>query len=96
MDNLNETAAFQLIKQMATTPEQQQMIQYLETAPPEQVLMFLQQSVGGIPRDQLIPLMEEHMGSQIPNDQKQNLYTQVVNVYDFLKQQQQTAPQPNQ
>ena len=82
MDN-NMVGTIAFLQSLCTTPEQQQMLQWMQSQPRDQLTQFLKTAMVGIPRDGLAAMVQQHMANHPPEVQQQVL-GQVVQAYDFL------------
>lgn len=87
MDEDQQKSTLSFVKNMCKEPKQQEVIQWMESAPKEQVMSFLKGAVRDIPRDHIPYMVNEQLPNATP-DEKQTLYNEIIQVYDFLSQNQ--------
>lgn len=73
-----------MVEGMIQGPEQQQMITWLKGAPQEEVMGFLKNVVAALPRESIPHMVNQQLPNATP-DEKQKLYDEIIQVYDFLK-----------
>ena len=79
-------SAILAMRGMANSPEQQQMLQWLQSQPQEVVLPFLKNLTQKYPLDKIPEMINTHMAHLSPPE-KQGVYDSIVPVYNFLSQQ---------
>jgi hypothetical protein len=77
-----------VVRKLCKDPRQLEMLNWIESQPQPVVEQFLMQTVASMPREQIAPTLNEQLGDQATPEEKQHLYTQLIQVYDFLKAQQ--------
>ena len=76
-----------LMQGMATTPEQQNMVQWLTTQPKEVVVPVLRQYMQQIPLESVPGMLQQHM-PHLPPENHRQIYDSIAQVYHFLSQEQ--------
>lgn len=79
-------SAINAMQGMARQPEQQQMLQWLQSQPQEVVVPFLKALIQQFPLDKIPEMINTHMAHLSPLE-KQSVYDSIVPVYNFLSQQ---------
>lgn len=77
--------AVSMMQGMATTPEQQNMVQWLTTQPKEVVMPVLRQYMQQIPLESVPEMLQQHM-PHLHTQQHQQIYDSIAQVYHFLSQ----------
>ena len=84
---LDVQSTLTFLQSLCTQPEQLQMLNWMASQPQEKVVAFLQNAIKTVPRESIPELINLHMATQSPEVRYQ-IYTQVMQAYDFLNQQQ--------
>ena len=84
---LDVQSTLTFLQSLCTQPEQLQMLNWMASQPQEKVVSFLQNAIKTVPRESIPELINLHMATQSPEVRNQ-IYTQVMQAYDFLNQQQ--------
>ena len=84
---LDVQSTLTFLQSLCTQPEQLQMLNWMASQPQEKVVAFLQNAIKTVPRESIPELINLHMATQSPEVRNQ-IYTQVMQAYDFLNQQQ--------
>lgn len=82
---MDVNAAISMMQGVATTPEQQNMIQWLQTQPKEIVIPFLKQWASQIPLESVPAMLQEQMPHLSPAQHAQ-IAQSIAQVYNFLSQ----------
>ena len=84
MGDVDVDATMQFLQSLCTSPEQQQLLQWMQTQPKEQLMAFLKNAIATIPHEGLQPLVEQHLAAHSYETRVQIL-TKITHAYDFLK-----------
>ena len=87
MGDMDVQTTLTFLQSLCTEPEQVQMLNWMASQPQEKVVAFLQNAIKTVPRESIPELINLHMATQSPEVRNQ-IYTQVMQAYDFLNQQQ--------
>ena len=87
MGDMDMQTTLTFLRSLCTEPEQVQMLNWMASQPQEKVVAFLQNAIKTVPRESIPELINLHMATQSPEVRNQ-IYTQVMQAYDFLNQQQ--------
>ena len=87
MGDMDMQTTLTFLRSLCTEPEQVQMLNWMASQPQEKVVSFLQNAIKTVPRESIPELINVHMAAQSPEVRNQ-IYTQVMQAYDFLNQQQ--------
>ena len=84
MGDVDMDATMHFLQSLCTTPEQQQLLQWMQTQPKPALMAFLKNAISTIPREGLQPLVEQHLAAHSYKTKVQIL-TKITTAYDFLK-----------
>ena len=84
MANLDMDATMQFLQSLCTSPEQQNMLQWMQAQPKPALMAFLKSSIATIPREGLEPLVHQHL-AQHSVETRVHILTKITHAYDFLK-----------
>ena len=84
MGDVDMDATMHFLQSLCTSPEQQELLQWMQTQPKPALMAFLKNAIATIPREGLQPLVEQHLAAHSYETRVQIL-TKITTAYDFLK-----------
>ena len=84
MGDVDMDATMQFLQSLCTSPEQQQMLQWMQSQPKPALMSFLKNAIATIPCEGLEPLVNQHL-AQHSYETRVQILTKITHAYDFLK-----------
>lgn len=84
MSDVDMDATMHFLQSLCTSPEQQELLQWMQSQPKPALMAFLKNAISTIPREGLQPLVEQHLAAHSYETRVQIL-TKITHAYDFLK-----------